>query len=99
MAGCNPLAFNLEACAWSLVDAAGAALPWPVWVLLLLILIGAVWHFAGWPGLLGLVGLGSFLLGRRSVVETDEIWPPPDRGGRRPAQQHRPTILDWWRRK
>ena len=97
MGACSLFSFNAEDCAWQVVGAAGAALPWPVWLVIGLLLIGIVWHFAGWPGLLALAGLGGFLLGRRSVVEDDEIWPPPDRGRRRPAKQPRPTILNWWR--
>lgn len=99
MGGCNLIGFNLEACVWSAAGGIGGMLPWPVWLVLALLLIGIVWRFAGWPGLVTLGGAVGFILGRRSAVEDDEIWPDADRGKRPKAKQRRPTIRDLWRRK
>lgn len=97
MKGCNLIGFDLEACAWSAAGGIGSLLPWPVWAMLGLIFVGIVWRVAGWQGLVGLAGLGGFLLGRRSAANDDNIWPPPDRSPRSRQPKHRPTILDWWR--
>lgn len=53
---------------WGLV----AAVPWWGWVLAALVLIGVVWKFAGWPGLIALAAGAGFILGRRTADEPIE---------------------------
>lgn len=73
-----------------------ATIPLWVWVVGALVLIGAVWKFSGWPGLLGLAGAVGFILGRRSAdpehehVTGKDAAPAP----RVKRKGKRPTIFD-----
>lgn len=77
--------------AWALT------VPWYWWALAAAIIVGAVWKFAGWPGLLGLAGAVGFILGRRSAdpehehVSGKDAAPAP-RVVKRKGK--RPTIFD-----
>jgi len=51
---------------------------WP-WAAVILVL-GIAYRLAGVPGLAAAAGAIGYILGRRSkTVETDEIWPDPDK--------------------
>lgn len=57
-----------------------ALVPWWGWALAGLVLVGIVWKLARWPGIIALAAGAGFILGRRSKpVETDDIWPHPDK--------------------
>ncbi len=97
---CSLLGFDLGGCLVGLVFWWVPLVPWWGWLIAGLVLVGVVWKFAGWPGLIGLGVVAGFFLGRRSV-SNDEIWPPQDpKPQRRRSSQSAPpgkrvrTIFD-----
>lgn len=66
---------HIESWFWGLIG----MVPFWGWAVLALIVVGAVWKFAGWPGLVALGAVAGFILGRRQEpVPDSEIWPHPD---------------------
>lgn len=53
---------------WGLV----AVIPLWGWVLAGIVLIGVIWKFAGWPGLIALAAAVGFIFGRRTAHEPIE---------------------------
>lgn len=98
MRECGLIGFDLGACAWGIVSGWAGMVPWWVWALVALVVIGIVWKVAGWPGLLALAAGVGFILGRRSAREApDEIWPDPDPKPVRvkPRRTLRDVFADW----
>ncbi len=79
MNSCSLLAFDLGGCLGGLLFWWVPLVPWWAWLLAGLALVGVVWKFAGWPGLIALAAAVGFWFGRRSTIENDEIWPSPDK--------------------
>jgi len=76
------------------------AIPWWGWALAALILVGAVWKFAGWPGLIALAAAAGFIFGRRTADEPIEHALDgkdafvPRRKSKTVVKKKRPTIFD-----
>ncbi len=80
---------------WGLV----AMVPWWGWALAALVLVGVVWKFAGWPGLIALAAGAGFILGRRTADEPIEHVDGKDafvprRKPKVAVKRKRPTIFD-----
>jgi len=99
MSGCGLIGFDLGQCAWGIASGWAVMIPWWGWALAGLILVGVVWMFAGWPGLLALAAGVGFIFGRRSVSERDDIWPDTDPRPERMPKKRRETIFERWSRK
>jgi hypothetical protein len=76
--------------AWALT------VPWYWWALVAAVVVGAVWKFAGWPGLLALAGAVGFIFGRRSAEPEHEHVAGKDADPPRVVKRKgkRPTIFD-----
>lgn len=93
--GC--LSSGIDAWFWGLVG----MVPWWGWALAALVVVGAVWKFAGWPGLLALAAAAGFVFGRRTAKDNDDpiehiadASPFGPRAKPRAAvKKHRPTIF------
>lgn len=91
--GC--LSTGISSVFWGTVS----AIPWWGWVLAALVLVGVVWRFAGWPGLIALAAAAGFIFGRRTADEPIEHVDGKDAFVPRPKpkvavkKQHRPTIF------
>ena len=72
-------------------DWLGPLLPYWPWAAVILVL-GIAYRLAGVPGLAAAAGAIGYILGRRSkAVETDEIWPDPDKPVK--PKKKRPTLF------
>lgn len=111
MTSCRLFQFDLGACI------AGSVFGWvPDWLWPLMAywpwlvgaaVVGLVWKFSGWPGLIALAGAVGFFAGRRSVA-SDPVEhvsgpdaDPPVRHRQRapvPAPKRRKTIFDAFRK-
>lgn len=73
------------------------AVPWWGWAIAALVLVGVVWKFAGWPGLIALAAAAGFIFGRRTADEPIEHVDGKDAFIPRPVpkvkKKHRPTIF------
>lgn len=81
-------------CVGSAMSAWFASIAWYWWALGGLIIVGAVWKFAGWPGLLALAGAAGYVLGRRDSSKEDDIWPDPDTP-ELPKPTRKPKPVNW----
>ena len=79
-----------------------AAVPWWAWAITALVLVGVVWKFAGWPGLIALAfGVGYFardIMSAYRVVRTEPIenvdGPDAEPAPKRPTKPKRRTLED-----
>lgn len=61
------------------------SVPWWAWVIIAIIVVGVIWKFAGWPGVVALALLVGYIGGRAHVFEpggiggTTSTVPPPKR--------------------
>lgn len=94
MRACGLIGFDLGGCIGGIVTGWAGMIPWWGWVVIALLVVGMVWKFAGWPGLLTLAAGVGFIFGRRSATERDDIWPHPDPKPEKAARKKRPTIFD-----
>jgi len=82
-----------------------ASIPWWAWIITALVIVGVVWKFAGWPGLIALAfGIGYFardlMRAYNSVrthepiesVDGDDAAPPPKK-----TKKKRKTLEDLFR--
>ncbi len=111
MSACRLFQFDLGACIAGTLFGWVPDWLWPIlaywpWLAGLLV-VGLVWHFSGWPGLIALAGAAGFLLGRKSVKQepiehvTGRDAEPPVPRRKRPTvapARHRETVSDWFKR-
>lgn len=86
---------------WSFVG----GIEWYWWALAGLILVGVIWKFAGWPGLIALAAGVGFIFGRRSaepghenVDDGPDAKPPfrrkPSRVKPAPSPKGKPSLIE-----
>lgn len=72
-----------------------ALIPWWTWWALALAAVGAVYKFAGWPGIVALAGAVGYLLGRNGVSKLpDAVLPPAEPAKPAPPPKKRMKSLE-----
>lgn len=73
--------FTLGGCIHALLFGWVADVPWWAWAAIALVIVGLVYKFSGWLGVVGLAGAVGFVLGRRSeqpVAKAQSTSRPPN---------------------
>lgn len=93
MNACGLIGFDLGACLYGMAFGWVAGVPWWVWAVAALIVVGAVYKFAGWLGVVTLAAGAGYFAGRRSVDPHEHVdGPDAEPAPPRPKPATRPLV-------